>query len=107
MPNDIETLATKTFKERMEADFAAMKANEPRPMPDNFGLDLHQDTRDGITVTIWTGQNGIGPLAFAHTEEVTANLERYEWALRQSAWLALELKRLGRTDELKSRGVLS
>lgn len=86
-----------TFREKMESDFKAMLENEPRPMPDGFGLELVRDTRDGTTVTIWPGENGVGPLAFAHTPEVIENgPERYELALRQSAWQALELKRLGK-----------
>ena len=82
------------FKERMESDFAAMLANEPRPMPEDWACPLFQDTRDEVTITIWPGQNGVGPLAFAHTPEVLADLPRYERALREAAWLALEMKRL-------------
>lgn len=95
------------FGERIRAEYAAMLANEPQDMPDNFGLNLVQDTRDGTTVTIWPGESGIGPLAFAHNDEVKANLPFYEHSLRQSAWLALELNRLGRFGELKSSGVLT
>ena len=96
------------FGERIRAEYAALLATAPRDMPKDFGLNLTQETRDGTTVTIWPGENGIGPLSFAHTEEIKQNgVAQYDRALRESAWYALELKRLGRFDSLKASGVLS
>lgn len=119
-----------TFRERMESDFAAMKANdgsrdakfmavirhmeeaqanEPRPMPDDWAPEF--DVQDGNMCRAYVrrreepnpGEIALGCVLTNDDRQANGKAIRQ---LFQSVWQGLELLRLGRFDELKSMGFM-
>lgn len=94
-----------TFREKMESDFKAILENEPRLMPNDWAPDFHVEGDKCIAHARAREVADIS-LGFELTDDHTVNGQRLIGLFR-SVWGALELARLGRTDELKSMGIMT
>lgn len=93
-----------TLRERV-AQWQAQIEQEPRDIPDDWDAGLVHGTVGGAAAITWPGTDQISGLSAVLNGDPEAD-RKTEAMLRASVWQALELCRLGQTDQLRNLGVL-